>query len=398
MIIMTTTTAWDASLHPREATGKFDTKAQSAPELALDSDDSFDLSTFMQEPPAVATPFQVHQPVIYTDATGEERHATIVSTEVDGYVFISERTPGYLFDYDDMDSERVPARYVREDPDIAPGDFRRYTESMAAATDYAARIAVATEAEHDGLSKYSESLKVRDLLKVDGRTNWEATYQNARGRVDRALSQLQRDDFVTADISQWVGMSAYPDVDTPKAFENAADKLHLGGEPVAEAALQAKALTPFAEQVAIEAGDLDTVTDAAEEGFALGRRIKAAVRAAGNVDRTVDELGYDTAEAVFGDHVKGLSQRKGTAYLRAVEKVNAAYDDLERYDLIHPNLDSWGWRSENPDTVAGNLVRAAGQAAILRHYQEETGLTDKQLDAISTVFDGAVESANKAAA
>lgn len=377
----------------RDTAGKFSNKEQSAPELTLDDD--FDLAGFMQEPPTVATPFTILQPVIYRDVTGDDLHASVVGLEENGYVQIVERTPGTLGDVDDV-YRLVEARYLSEDLDVSQDSFRRQQRAVDAATTLATELVAAKPAALRGFDVYEESLQVRDQLKVGGRTDWASSYRDSCSAVDSAVYDLERRDLIARTVLSWVELEGD---DTAKAvFEQLNEAIGWDSSTRVSRALQAKTVEQYDGIAFIGDGHVTRVNASVPEALSLGERMSEAVLAADLVDADADAIGAETATKVFPEYVSGLSQRKKVAYRKAVGAASEAFETLERYGLLDDSHRPWGRWSERPATEEGILTRAAGQTAILRHYQPETGLTDAQLDAISTVWDGAVAASAKAVA
>ena len=398
MTIMTTTSApFREADVARDVAGKFTGKDQSAPELTLSGEADFDLTGFMQEPPTTPTPFTVLQPVVYTDVDGDAVHGTVVSAETDGWLAIVERTPGTVFETDDAgDSYLVEARYVRDDLDASRDTILRHQRGIDAASGLATALADADDDEFEGVNLYEDSLRVRDQLKVDGRTDWASSYSDVYRRVDHALETLTRYDHFSNEALSWSYMEGNPDV--PQPFSRLDSVTLPSGMNTVRGGIQAKMIEPYAQFAAISDGDIERLNGAVDSGLDLGRRKHAAEDAANDVDDRVDAIGVEGAERAFPAHISSLSQRKLLAYRKAVAAASDAFDALERHELLHGTHRVWGSLSRNPATEEATLIRAAAQAAILRHYQPETGLTDAQLNAISNVFDGAVAAHQKSAA
>lgn len=394
MVSMTTTSApFREADVLRDTAGKFSGKSQSAPELTLN--DNFDLAAFMQEPPTSPEPFTNLQPVVYRDIDGTDIHATIVGFEDNGYVRIAERTPGTLADCDDED-RLVDPRYLTEDLDISQDTLRRQQRGVDASIELAKQLTKAGRKTAYGLESYTSSLHVRDQLKVDGRTDWADTHAGACRAADAALDDLSRRDLIIPAVASWTALSG--ESTSPKEFDKLREALGWESESVATGALQAKVLEQYEGISDISDADLDVLTRAVSEAASLGERMSDAVLAADEVNADADAIGPEAAAAIFPAHVEGISQRKKAAYRKAVGAVSEAFELLERFDLLDSKHQAWGRLSARSVNEEAILTRAAGQAAILRHYQPETGLTDAQLDAISTVWDGAVAAHSKAAA
>lgn len=377
----------------RDTAGKFSEKGQSAPELTLG--EHFDLAHFMQEPPAAAEPFSALQPVIYRGVDGSDLHASVVGVEENGYVRIVERTPGTFGDIDTAE-RLVEARYLTEDLDISRDSFLRQERGVTAATTVAEQIASATAHQRSGIDSYTESLQVRDQLKVDGRTDWATSFAQSTSALDSAIYDLERRDLITSTAASWMALDG--DKSAPAAFDNANEAVGWDSSSFVSAALQAKLLEQYGDIAIIGDGHVERVNSSVAEAFDLGERMSQADHAADLVDADADAIGAEAASQIFPAYVAGLSQRKKTAYRKAVGAASEAFETLERYGLLNDSHSPWGRWSERPVNEEAILTRAAGQAAILRHYQPETGLTDAQLDAISTVWDGAVAAHAKAAA
>lgn len=393
MMSMTTTSApFREADVLRDTAGKFSGKGQSAPELTLGDD--FDLAAFMQEPPTVAEPFTPMQPVIYREANGEDVHASFVGTEDSGFVRIVERTPGTLGDTED-EVRIVDGRYLREDLDISVDTLRRQARGLDSATAFAREIAQRPASMLRGFDQYADALHVRDQLKVGGRTDHVEVNQAARRAVDNSVDDLARRDLAHRTTISWLYLDSDPD--QPAEFRKAEDAVGDSYEHL-RAGLQAKFLTEFGDIADIGEGHVDIALDAINDACDLGERMDAAVLAADSVDADTDAIGAERAAAIFPAHVNGLSQRKKVAYRRAVGIVSEAFETLERYGLLDDAHRTYGRASTSPASEEAILVRAAAQAAILRHYQPETGVTDAQLDAISAVWDGALAAHSKAAA
>ena len=377
----------------RDTAGKFSGKSQSAPELTLDADD-IDLRDFMQEPPTVAEPFTAFQPVVYTDVHGTDIPATVVAFEGNGYVRIAERTPGTIGDYDD-EYRIVEERYLREDLDVSRDDVQRQQRALNAATELATDIVTKPKDALAGLDSYGDALHVRDQLKVDGRTDWHASHTSSVNAVDVAIEDIEHEQLMSPTVLGWAALDGSDG--TPDAFRKADDAVSWQASTQLGAALKAKIVEQYADNLSIGDGHVERVTASLVDALALGTRMSAAVLAADEVEADADTIG-DAAETVFPAHIEGLSQRKKAAYRKAVGATSEAFDTLERYGLLdtkHRPFSRWG---DRPTTEQDILTRAAAQAAILRHYQPETGLTDAQLDAVSAVWDGAVAAYAKAAA
>lgn len=377
----------------RDTAGKFSNKDQSAPELSLDGD--FTLASFMQEPPTVAEPFTLLQPVVYRDVDGTSVHASVVGVENDGFVLIAERTPGTLGDIDD-DYRLVQERYLSEDLDISADTYRRQQRGVDAARALAREIATAKQSMRNGLDSYEAALEVRDHLKVDGRTDWAQSQRDSGRAVDAALDDLQRRDLIAPSVLSWTYLEG--ETGTPEEMDQLNEAVSFSGFPHARSALQAKVLEQYGDLAFIGDGHIERVNASLQDAFSLGERMSDAVLAADGVDADADAIGADAAAKIFPEYVSGLSQRKKNAYRKAIGAASEAFETLERYGLMDSHHHAWGEWSTRPVSEEAILTRAAGQAAILRHYQPETGLTDAQLDAISTVWDGAVDAYSKAAA
>lgn len=377
----------------RDTAGKFSGKSQSAPELTLS--DEFDLESFMQEPPTVAEPFTTLQPVIYSDVDGSDFHATIVGFEDHGYVRISERTPGTFGDYDDEDRV-VESRYLREDTDISTDTATRQQRGIDASTRVARAITKATNAERAGLDSYDDALHVRDQLKVGGRTDWYHSHVAGIRAVDAAISDLEHADLITRTAVSWTSLDGSGDA--PAEFHKADQVIGWDNATHIRAVLQAKLVEQYEDTVTIGDGQIELMNNSLTDAFDLGSRMNAAVLAADAVDSETKAIGEDGAAAIFPTHVDGLSQRKKAAYRKAVGAASEAFETLERYGLLDDAHRPFGREGDRPVSEDAILTRVAAQAAILRHYQPETGLTDAQLDAISTVWDSAVAAHSKAAA
>jgi hypothetical protein len=384
---MTSTTApWDASLHPREATGKFDTKNQSAPELALDAADEFDLSSFMQEPPTAPEPFTLLQPVIYRNVDGEDEHAIITSISDDGFLVLTHRTPGTLNDTDD-DEFAVDSRYVREDFDISRDAIRRQARGLSAALAVADEITHASQTERDGIDSYLDALAVRDELAVDGRTDWLASFRAAESNAQTALHDLSSRDLIAAEVESWAYLEGYG----PREFDQLTEAVDVDGVVVARGATQAAVLEEFGEWSMADEDDLTLLKTSLADARDLGARLAESRDAASEVDNSIDDLGED-APTVLAAAVNGLSQRKATSYRKALIAMNTAFSKLETRRLIGYENNVWSPNALGASVEDGAVLgRAAGQAAILRHFQPETGLTDAQFAAVASVFDGAVK-------
>ena len=376
----------------RDTAGKFSGKDQSAPELTLGDD--FDLASFMQEPPTVAEPFTAFQPVIYTSVDGDDLHATIIGIEENGYVRIAERTPGTFGDFDD-DYRLVEDRYLREDHDVSSEAVQRQKRGLSAATQLAVDIAGKSSAALSGLDSYEDALHVRDQLKVDGRTDWNATHVASVNAVDVAIEDLAHGHHVAPAILGWAALDG--STGTPDAFTKADEAVSWDASAHAAAALKAKLVEQYDGIVDIGDGHIERVNASLGDALDLGTRMSDAVLAADEVEADADAIG-EAATTVFPAHVSGLSQRKKAAYRKAVGAVSEAFETLERYGLLDTKHRPHGRNAERVVSEDAILTRAAAQAAILRLYQPETGITDTQLDAISTVWDGAVAAHSKAAA
>ena len=378
----------------RDTAGKFSGKDQSAPELTL-GDADFDIRDFMQEPPTVAAPFTTLQPVVYRDVDGSDFHATIVGFEDHGYVRIAERTPGTFGDYDD-DDRVVESRYLREDTDISLDTAARQQRGLDSSTQVALDITKATNAARSGLDSYDDALHVRDQLKVDGRTDWHDSHVAGIRAVDAAISDLEHNDLLTRTAVSWTSLDGSGDA--PPEFTKADEVIGWDNATHISSVLQAKLVEQYEDAVSIGDGHIERVNASLADAFDLGTRMNAAVLAADEVDADADAIGEERAAAIFPGVVDGLSQRKKLAYRKAVGAASEAFETLERYGLLDSKHRAYGRSAAKPDGESMILTRAAAQAAILRHYQPETGLADAQLDAISVVWDGAVAAHAKAAA
>lgn len=391
MKIMTTTSApFREADVARDVAGKFTGKDQSAPELTLSTDD-FDLATFMQEPPATPEPFAVLQPVVYTNVDGEDVYGTIESINIvedTTYLTLRDRVRGTLSETGD-DTLIVDARYARPDDEVSLDAVRRQAAGLAAATESARELSKLPDIEVTGVDNYLNSLHVRDALEVDGRKDWADSYLVARNDAERALDDLVHRDLLTWEAASWVNLEG--GAGCPQEFDDMSNAFDAEGWVVARAAVAGKMLDSYGPWAHTIDGTAKELNDATVTARALGHRIAESTGATDTIDTEVDAVGLDASDEVFGGHVRGLSQRKATAYRKAVHAADSAFGQLARYNLIDHEQKMW---TTGPTDAKGDdavLVRAAGQAAILRHYQPETGLTDEQLDTISSVFDGAVK-------
>lgn len=379
----------------RDVAGKFSGKAQTAPELTLEPASEFDLATFMQEPPTEPVPFEILQPVIYTDVAGEDVHGTIVGFTDDGWPTLMDRTRGTLSETGDI-KFTVDPRYVRPDDEVSLDAVRRQRNGLAAGIEAATQLAALPDEETIGIDSYINSLHVRDRLSVDGRKDWAETYMDTRRQGERALDDLVHRDLLNWEAASWTNLEGGSAA--PQEFEDVSNAFDSEGFVVARGALTAKMLDSFGEWTHIDGDTSANLTAAVDGGRELGNRMRESGSATEPIDTEVDAVGLNDAEKVFGGHVAGLPARKGAAYRKAVEAANTAFDALARYNLLDPDQRTWTKGRGSATTDDAILVRAAGQAAILRHFQPETGLGDAQLDAISTVFDGAVKKWAKSAA
>lgn len=395
MVSMTTTSApFREADVLRDTAGKFSGKDQSAPELTLGEGD-YDLANFMQEPPTVAEPFTSFQPVVYTDIDGNDVHATITGFEENGYARIVERTTGTFSDVDD-DTLIVEQRYLREDLDVSRDAVQRQRRALVGATQRAVDITKATKAERAGLDSYDNALLVRDQLKVDGRTNWHESHTTAVKAMELAAEDLQHSNHLAPDIIHWASLDGSTDV--PDEFTKVDEAVGWEASTQVSAVLRAQIVEQYTDTIDVDEQQITRVNDSITDALDLGTRMSDAVLAADLVDADADAIGAELAEEIFPGVVKNLSQRKKLAYRKAVGAVSEAFETLERYDLLDRKHAAYGRHAGRTDGEAAILARAAAQAFILRHYQPETGLTDAQLDAISTVWNSAVTAHNKAAA
>lgn len=396
MVSMTTTIApFREADVLRDTAGKFSGKDQSAPELTLGSDD-FDLATFMQEPPAVAEPFTPFQPVVYTDIDGNDVHATITGFEENGYARIVERTPGTFGDVDD-DTRIVEQRYLREDLDVSRDTVQRQQRAIVGAVQRAVDITKESTSARAGFASYDNALQVRDQLKVDGRTDWHDSHSAAVRAMDLAAEDLEHSYHLAPDVVRWAALDGSTDV--PDEFIKVDEAVGWDGSAQVSAALRAQLVEQYTDIIDVDEQQIARVNASITDALDLGTRMSDAVVAADEVEADADAIGDERAEALFPAVVStGLTQRKKLAYRKAVSAVSEAFETLERYDLLDRKHAAHGRHGDRVEGEAAILTRAAAQAAILRHYQPETGLTDAQLDAISTVWDTAVAVHSKAAA
>lgn len=371
----------------RDAAGKFAGPAHTAPEVAFG--DTFELATFLQEPPTEPEPFTTLQPVIYTTVDGEDAYGTVMGVTEHGWLDIVDRTPGTLGDTGD-ERTLVEPRYVRPDDDLPPGAALRQSTALDAALTCARNLTDLNDAERGGMDSYQDSLEVRDALRVDGRSDWVREDLRVRNTVDRGLLDLARRDLLSWDALGWPNVETS---DAPDEFHRLSDAFGHNGWVTAQAEASATMLASYGDWAHI---DEDTLSDALAAGRTareLGVRMSASTDAAGQVDAEVDAVGADAAERVFGGHVGTLPDAQATAYRDAASAASTAFDALDRSDLLGFDQRIWLTRyAADERSEHERLIRAAGQAAILRHFQPETGLTDEQLNAISDVFDGAVRS------
>lgn len=380
----------------RDVAGKFTGKDQSAPELTLDEagGSDFDMATFMQEPPAVAEPFTVHQPVIYTDVNGTDVYATITGFSSDGWPEIDERAEGTISEHTG-DTRIVDPRYLREDTTLPLGATRMQREGLAAVDTFAASITDATEDEIAGIDAYQDSLRVRDMLKVDGRSDWDAERIRVNNSLSRATDHLIQNDMLSDNVSAAIEFDEYSPVsDKVRA---ATGRLSSDGQDIASRAARAELLTAYDGWGSIEADDVEAAKADFEAARDLGRRMAASANAHDAIDAEVEAVGLDECDQVFGGHVRKLAKTKATAYAKAEAAIDVAFtalaDGPNRYSYIDIlNADQRAWaRANSGEAEDVTLVRAAGQAAILRHFQPETGITDAELDTVTAVYQGAIK-------
>jgi hypothetical protein len=393
---MTTTTTWDAALHPREATGRFDTKEQSAPELSLDdASDDTDLSDFLQAPPTEAPGFAVLEPVLYQDVNGEEVHAFVGAVRDDGWLVLSHREPGSLTDIEWESDFTADPRYVRTDPDISTVVIARQSAAVDAMRVNARELADAPGEDIAGINAYTESLGVRDAMKVDGHSNHLRAFLDTEQAATHAIGELAQRDLIAGEVEGWAYLEGYG----PDELQGACDAVDDNGLIVARASVQAAVLSEYDEWSVM---DVETVTGLQQHVTSardLGHRMSAATTAASGVDADIDTLG-DDAEPRLAAAVAKLTESRAARYRKTVAKMNDAFERLERAEIIGRENHDWSperhCASPNDASVLG---RAAGQAAILRHFQPETGLTDTELNRIDKLFNGAMRApAEKAAA
>lgn len=394
MMFMTTTSTRVVPIQPRDAKGRFGATDHTLPELTLDADGDFDLATFMQAPPTEPAPFTLLQPVIYTGLGDEETHATVVGIDDEGYLQLLEREPGSFAEstYEDR-TFTVDPRYVREDTDVSLEDIRRQGRAVEAAAQRAAELASSGTWGTHGIDAYASSLQVRRWSLAEDKGAWER-HQEIAGRVDRAVSDLVQRELLAPQVESWLYLEG--ESGTPDEFNSASEAFDDDGRTLARTFVQAEALAEFKDFTALHSDDLDKVTAALQEARELGQRMELAESATAAVDDDVNAMTVDEAREVFGAAVEKLPVRKATAYRKACLAVTDAFDQLSNYSLISRNEHrEWAYQPGHESDPGATLVRLAGQAAVLRHFKPETGLTDAQLDAISTVFDGAVKTYEK---
>ncbi|WP_040570481.1 hypothetical protein [Microbacterium sp. 77mftsu3.1] len=381
----------------RDVAGKFTGKDQSAPELTLDEagGSDFDMATFMQEPPTVAEPFTVHQPVIYTDIDGTDIYATVTGFSSDGWPEIDERAEGTINEHTG-DTRVVDPRYLRADETLPTGATRLQRQGLAAVDTLAESISSASDEEIAGIDAFKDSLRVRDMLKVGGRSDWDAERTRIATALDRAVDHLTKNDILSDNAAFAIEFEDSKPAGGEKV-QAASARLGIDGLALASVAARAQLLTAYDGWSVAEEEDVELAKANLEAGRDLGRRMAASANAHDAIDAEVEAVGLDECDRVFGGHVRKLAKTKAAAYAKAEAAIDVAFtalaDGPNRYSyigILNADQRAWAIANSSQDEDA-TLVRVAGQAAILRHFQPETGITDAELDTVTAVYQGAIK-------
>jgi len=377
-----TTTTWVEADHTRDKqSGRF-ARDLTFPDISLDSAD-FDLATFMQEPPTTPAPLTLHQPVIYTNVNGDDEHALIVGFTEHGWPSLVTRTPGTLNDTDDFEFT-VDPRYVGPDLDVSPDLVRRQTAAATNGADVARKL---TDMDAAGINAYLGSLRVRDRLNVDGRGDRERTFEMNVNEASRALDDLVARDLMSHEMHAWTDVDGYSG--QPQEFVDVANTFEDEGHTVARAVILGAMIDsygPWADKSNVDTDSLSEVIDDAKD---LAERMAASRTASEAIDAEVNQVTLDESDRVFGEQVRNLPVRKAASFERARTVVATAFAALSDNDLLDWEQKEW-LKDVDEDEDDAKLVRAAGQAAILRHFQEETAVSDKHLDLIDGIYKAAI--------
>ncbi len=359
------------------------------PEVSFDANGDFDMASFMIEPPATPEPFAAFQPVIYTDIDGNDVAATVISEYPDypGWLVLDKREAGTIGDTEGV-KFNVEARYVRPDDTVSMDAIRRQTAAYEAVTEFLDEVAKRGEEGNEGLNRYTAALEARDRIQGTRARN---DFDRAQNAAHRELMRLADSDILSRDV---LALFEFEDQDTVAAFRDAYAVIGYEGATAMQSVVYAKALEQYRGWV-----DEDVLEDVAfiyDEAEELEAMRLSSLGSHGGVDDKVSKLSLDECIEEFGGHVKRQSKTRAAAYEKARANIDKAFEAL--YDAGLFNMDQQDWydirkfevgRGEHGDSPAAGLVRAAGQAAILRHFQKLAKVSDKQLDIVEGEFEAA---------